>query len=162
MSTNDAIAALAATRTAPRAPAVPAIPAQRGTSQPADQPYQSQESAEGGAASVARQDVPAPAVPGTAAVPVAEAALRRALAAGSDQDPHAFALDLLRSVEALIQASAPVGTPPDDIGAAAARLVERQGLLARLNETPANQPTGTWPTGVGPEDLTPKAVDRRL
>jgi hypothetical protein len=151
MSPSDVVAALTAPRTAP--PALPTVPALRdhaGTQHPAHQAQQSEDT----------PAAPAPAVPGTAAaLPVAEAALRRALAAGSNQDPHAFALDLLRSVEALIRATAPAGLSPDDIGAAAARLVERQGLLARLGDT---QPSGTWPTGAGPDDLTPQAVDTRL
>jgi hypothetical protein len=154
MSTNDVVAALVATRTAPALPAVPTIPAH------AETHHSTYESASEGAATPAQQQAaPSPTVPGTAAaLPVAEAALRRALAAGGNQDPHAFALDLLRSVEALLRATAPSGMSPDDIGAAAARLVERQGLLARLGDT---HPTGTWPTGAGPEDFTPH-VDTRL
>ncbi len=177
MSTNDVVAALVATRTAAAQPAVPALQAHAGTQQSQLSQHQSgqaqgavesgaegaegTEGADGRAAAAQHQLAPAPVVPGTAAaLPVAEAALRRALAAGSNQDPHTFALDLLRSVEALIRATAPAGMSPDDIGAAAARLVERQGLLARLNDTPPAG--GTWPTGVGPEDLTPQAVDTRL
>jgi hypothetical protein len=155
MSTNDVVAALVATRTAPALPAVPTIQGH------AETQHATHESASDGAATPAQQQAtPAATIPGTAAaLPVAEAALRRALAAGSNQDPHAFALDLLRSVEALLRATAPAGMSPDDIGAAAARLVERQGLLARLGDT---HPTGTWPTGAGPEDFTPQAVDTRL
>jgi hypothetical protein len=166
MSTNDLIGAIAGTRTAPALPAVPTVSPHPGAEDatarhPATQQAAPGESAKRPEPSKDLQQVaPAPVLPGTAgALPVAEAALRRALAAGTNQDPHAFALDLLRSVEALIRATAPVGMSPDDIGAAAARLVERQGLLARLHDT---QPSGTWPTGVGPEDLTPNAVDTRL
>jgi hypothetical protein len=158
MSMSDVVAALSATRTAPTPPSVPSAGTSTAAEQPTHQPAPH--------LSVPQQSpptaAPAPVVPGTAAaLPVAEAALRQALAAGANQDPHAFALDLLRSVEALLRATAPAGVSPDDIGAAAARLVERQGLLARLADA---QPSGTWPTGASPEDLdrAPTALDTRL
>src|ERR1700710_141833 len=77
-----------------------------------------------------QQAVPQQSIPSTsAALPLAETALRRVLASQGPsgvENPTATALDLLRSVEALLRASAPAGTPVEEIGAAAARLVERQ------------------------------------
>lgn len=79
--------------------------------------------------------VPPQEVPATvAALPVAETALRQVLASRgrTPDDPKAVALDLLRSVEALLRASAPEGTSSEEIGSAAAQLIQRQGLLTRL------------------------------
>jgi hypothetical protein len=102
---------------------------------------------------------PAPLIPGTAAaLPVGEAALRQVLAAQGAGNSTATAVDLLRSVEALLRATAPTGLSSEEFGAAAARLVERQGLLARLS-TP--QPAVSWPSGSTDPDH-PAAVDTRL
>ena len=117
-----------------------------------------------------RREVPAQApqteVPGTAAaLPVAESALRQVLASqGSPRGPDdaaSMALDLLRSVEALLRATAPDGASSQDFGAAAARLVERQGLLARLTGAPGT-PGGTWTEQAGDEDAGPASLDTRL
>src|SRR4051812_41739653 len=117
--------------------------------------------------------VPRQSIPSTAAaLPLAETALRRVLASQGPsgvENPTATALDLLRSVEALLQASAPAGTPLEEIGAAAARLVERQGLLARLTEAGSgSQPSTGTQTGSDPwagataAGGTPREVDTRL
>jgi hypothetical protein len=107
----------------------------------------------------ARTMAPTPLVPGTAAaLPVGETALRQVLAAHG-ADPASSAQDLLRSVEALLRSTAPHGLSVEDLGAAAARLVERQGLLARLA---AAQPAGKWPAVQATEDLEPPAVDTLL
>jgi hypothetical protein len=103
-------------------------------------------------------------VPGTAvALPVAEAALRQVLASQGSvrapQDAASMALDLLRNVEALLRATAPAGVSAEDLGAAAAQLVARQGLLARLVEPPTAAP---WTDGDGAEDPGPASVDTRL
>jgi hypothetical protein len=139
------------------------LPAATTRTQPQEKPQENRQEA-----------VPQAAVPGTtAALPVAEAALRRVLASkGSDrasEDPAATALDLLRSVEALLRASAPIGTSTEDVGAAAARLVERQGLLARLAATPAQPaaPTAALMTadlwhGTAPDGVGPSTLDTRL
>lgn len=111
------------------------------------------------------QQVPQQQVPGTAAaLPVAETALRQVLAGlGSSvdvEDAAAVALSLLRSVEALLRTSAPAGTSATELGAAAARLIERQGLLARLTgESPASPGASAWSTAQAP---APTAVDTRL
>jgi hypothetical protein len=100
-----------------------------------------------------------PLIPGTAAaLPVGEAALRQVLASQGAGNSNATAVDLLRSVEALLRATAPTGLSSEDLGAAAARLVERQGLLARLSTA---RPAGNWPT-VSTEPEHPAAVDTRL
>lgn len=124
--------------------------------------------------SVSRQPtVPQQSLPSTAsALPVAETALRRALASQGPsgvENPTATALDLLRSVEALLRAAAPAGTSTEEIGAAAARLVERQGLLARLTDAGSvAQPSAVtsnsgdvW-TGSVADGAQPSAVDTRL
>lgn len=105
-------------------------------------------------------------VPGTAAaLPVAETALRQVLAGlGSSvdaEDTAAVALSLLRSVEALLRTSAPAGTSATELGAAAARLIERQGLIARLSGQSGGTPTpADWSTSPGAP--APAAVDTRL
>jgi hypothetical protein len=115
--------------------------------------------------------VPQQSIPSTAsALPLAETALRRVLASQGPsgvENPTATALDLLRSVEALLQASAPAGTSPEEIGAAAARLVERQGLLARIGDAgtgvqSAASPAGDAWSGATADDGRPSAVDTRL
>jgi hypothetical protein len=111
-------------------------------------------------------EAPRSEVPGTvAALPVAEAALRQVLAAQGSarapQDAASMALDLLRNVEALLRASAPAGVSAEDLGAAAAQLVARQGLVARLVEAPSAV-AGPWTDEARPEDAGPTSVDTRL
>jgi hypothetical protein len=72
-----------------------------------------------------------------------------------------MALDLLRNVEALLRATAPAGISAEDLGAAAAQLVARQGLVARLVEPPAAT-AAPWTDGDGSEDAGPASVDTRL
>jgi hypothetical protein len=113
---------------------------------------------------------PAAALPGRAAtLPIAESALRHVLASlgssGGSNDPAATALELLRSVEELLRAASPEGTSAQDLGAAAAQLVERQGLLARLSAStsnPVSQPGADAWSGSATGDADPAAVDTRL
>lgn len=71
----------------------------------------------------------------TEAVPVGEAALRAVLAAFDHHQtsPSTAAADLLHTVEAILRSSAPPELGAADFAAAAAHLVEQQGLLTRLS-----------------------------
>jgi hypothetical protein len=101
--------------------------------------------------------------PAAVALNVGQAALREVLAGGgtSDEDRTATAIELLRNVEALLRSNAPNGISSADIGRAAARLVERQGLLEKLGPAQRLLPpvTAAWPTD---EDGLSPSVDTRL
>lgn len=90
------------------------------------------------------------------AVPVGESALSRVLAVRGQGAGAVAASDLLRSVEAMLRAEAPPGMSSSELQAAAARLVDQQGLVGRL---------GTPATKSGPyEDAfdTAPSVDTRI
>jgi hypothetical protein len=111
---------------------------------------------------------PPPEVPPAAvALNVGETALRQVLASRSsgDPDPAATAIELLRSVEALLRSTAPSGTPATELGTAASRLVERQGLLGRLASGGTGQmppASGTVEWADGPSAAGSPSVDTRL
>jgi hypothetical protein len=104
---------------------------------------------------------PPPQVPPAAvAISVGETALRHVLAGQGSHggDTSATAVELLRSVEALLRSTAPSGISSTDIGSAAERLVERQGLVARLSPS---APPNAWPADPPSKDESP-SVDTRL
>jgi hypothetical protein len=102
----------------------------------------------------------------TEAVPVGEAALRAVLAAfDHDQaSPSTAAADLLHSVEAILRSSAAPGLGTEDFSAAAAHLVEQQGLLTRLSSASPDGGAAKNETSWAPpaDESSPDTVDTLL